>query len=202
MVRRDDRVDAYIAGSAEFARPILTHLRELVHSACPEVEETMKWSRPHFLYKGMFCGMSAFNEHCAFGFWNGSLIFGKSASEEPSMGQFGRITRLADLPSDEIFTGSIHQAMRLNDEGIKAPSRSKPKSKTPRDLVVPDDLTGLLSANEPARSTFEGFSPSHKREYIEWITEAKTQATRSKRLATTIDWLAEGKPRNWKYLNC
>jgi uncharacterized protein YdeI (YjbR/CyaY-like superfamily) len=200
MGRRDDRVDAYIAGTAEFARPILAHLRELVHTACPEVEETMKWSRPHFLYKGMFCGMSAFNEHCAFGFWNGSLIFGKPAKDEPSMGQFGRITRLADLPSDEVMTGYILEAMKLNDAGVKAPSRLKPK--TLREVLVPDDLAELLSTNDAARSTFERFSASNKREYVEWITEAKTQATRSKRLATTIEWLAEGKTRNWKYQNC
>jgi uncharacterized protein YdeI (YjbR/CyaY-like superfamily) len=205
MGTRDSRVDTYIAKSPEYARPILTHLRELVHKACPEVEETMKWSRPHFLYKGMFCGMSAFNEHCAFGFWKGSLIVDKSnapGEDEKSMGQFGRITRLADLPSDKVLTGYIHQAMKLNDGGVKSPARSKPKSKVPRELVVPDDLAASLAANEAARAGFERFTPSQKREYVEWLEEAKTEATRTRRLTTAVEWMAEGKTRNWKYQNC
>jgi uncharacterized protein YdeI (YjbR/CyaY-like superfamily) len=162
----------------------------------------MKWSRPHFLYKGMLCGMSAFKEHCAFGFWRGSLILGKPEEPEPGMGQFGKITQLSDLPVDEVLARYIREAMRLNDEGVKSPGRSKPKSSTPRPLVVPDDLAELLANHDQARATFEGFPPSQKREYIEWITEAKTQPTRSKRLATTIEWLAEGKIRHWKYQDC
>jgi uncharacterized protein YdeI (YjbR/CyaY-like superfamily) len=200
---RDDRVDAYLAKSPEYARPILMHLREVVHSACPEVEETMKWSRPHFLYKGMLCGMSAFKEHCAFGFWKSSLIVEKGASkDEPSMGQFGRIARLSDLPPDKVLIGYIHEAMRLNDQNIPSPTRMTPKSKTPRELIVPEDLAKALDGNLAARATFERFSTSNKREYIEWITEAKTQATRSRRLETAVEWMAEGKPRNWKYMNC
>jgi uncharacterized protein YdeI (YjbR/CyaY-like superfamily) len=203
MGTRIDRVDAYIAKSADFARPILEHLREVVHSACPEVEEAFKWSFPCYMYKGMLCSMAAFKEHCSFGFWKSSLVLGKgkdAAETERSMGQFGRIVRPSDLPSDEVLTGYIREAMRLNDAGIKAPNRAKPK--VPRELVVPDDLATALQGHEAARATFEGFSPSNKREYVEWITEAKTQATRSKRLGTTVEWLAEGKPRNWKYMNC
>jgi len=198
---RDSRVDAYIANSAGFARPILVHLREVIHAACPEVEETMKWSRPHFLYKGMLCGMSSFKNHCAFGFWNRSLVVGDGGDPaEEGMGQFGRIARLSELPTDAVLMGFIHEAMRLNEAGVKAPGRPRPK--TPREVVVPDDLAAALADHEAARATFDGFSPSHKREYIEWITEAKTQATRSRRLGTAIEWMAEGKPRNWKYLNC
>jgi uncharacterized protein YdeI (YjbR/CyaY-like superfamily) len=200
MGSRDDRIDAYIETSPEYARPILRHLREVVHLACPDVEETLKWSRPHFLYKGMLCGMSAFNEHCAFGFWKGSLIVGKVVGDDSSMGQFGRITRLSDLPSDEVLTGYIHEAMKLNDQGIKSPMRSKPKVR--EELVVPDDLAVALSANEAARAVFEGFRPSYKREYVEWLDEAKTHATRTRRLETAVQWMAEGKPRNWKYMNC
>jgi uncharacterized protein YdeI (YjbR/CyaY-like superfamily) len=201
MGTRDDRVDAYIAKSPEFARPILTHLRDLVHAACPDVEETMKWSRPHFLYKGLLCGMSAFKEHCAFGFWNGSLVVKGNADEaKDGAGQFGRITQVADLPSKKILTGFIKEAMKLNDAGVKSPARTKPK--TPREVIVPDDLSAALRKSKKAQATFEKFPPSHKREYIEWITEAKTEATRTKRLTTTIEWLAEGKPRNWKYMNC
>jgi uncharacterized protein YdeI (YjbR/CyaY-like superfamily) len=203
MAKRDERVDAYIAGSAEFARPILEHLRAIVHAACPEVEETMKWSFPHFQYKGMLCSMAAFKEHCAFGFWNGALIVPDAAeANEQAMGHLGRISKLSDLPSKKVLAGYIRQAVKLNDEGVKARSRAKPKATAPRPVVVPDDLAAALGSHAAARATFEGFSPSHKREYIEWITEARTEATRTKRLNQAIEWLAEGKPRNWKYMNC
>ena len=204
MGTRDERVDAYIARSADFARPILEHLREVVHAACPDVEETMKWSFPHFMYKGMLCSMASFKAHCSFGFWKSTLVLGEEAERknQEGMGHLGRITSLADLPSKRELTANIKKAMKLNDEGVPAPSRSKPKSSAAREVVVPDDLAEALRANDRARATFEGFSPSHKREYIEWITEAKTAPTRSKRLATTLEWLAEGKPRNWKYMNC
>jgi uncharacterized protein YdeI (YjbR/CyaY-like superfamily) len=199
MGTRDARVDAYIARSADFARPILEHLRNVVHEVCPEVEETMKWSFPNFSYKGMFCSMASFKEHCAFSFWKGALIVGKNdGAVEKAMGQFGRITKLSDLPSKKILSGFIKEAMKLNEAGIKVPSRPK----TPRELIVPDDLAAALRANPAAGAAFEKFSTSHKREYVEWITEAKTRATRARRLETTIEWLAEGKPRNWKYLNC
>ncbi len=203
MGKRDDRIDAYIARSGEFARPILTHLREIVHEACPDVEETMKWSFPHFLYKGMMCSMASFKEHCAFSFWKGSLIVGKGGGEvEKAMGQFGRIGKIADLPSKKVLSGYIKQAMKLDEDGVKSPSRMKPKEKAPRELVIPDDLASALGANSAASATFKKFSPSHRREYVEWITEAKTQVTRTHRLEQTLQLLAEGKPRYWKYTNC
>jgi len=203
MGKRDDRIDAYIARSAEFARPILTHLREIVHEACPDVEETMKWSFPHFLYKGMICNMASFKEHCAFGFWKGSLIVEKGGGEvEKAMGQFGRISKLSDLPSKKVLSGYIKQAMKLNEDGVKSPTRSKPKEKTPGELVIPDDLASALRANSAASATFEKFSPSNRREYVDWLNEAKTQATRTRRLEQAVQWLAEGKPRNWKCMNC
>jgi uncharacterized protein YdeI (YjbR/CyaY-like superfamily) len=201
---RDPRVDAYIAKSADFARPILEQLRAVVHAACPEVEETMKWSFPHFQYKGLLCSMAAFKEHCAFGFWKGSLILGEAQNGDDSdraMGQFGRITKVSDLPPKKTLMTYIKRAMELNEAGVKSPTRSKPKAPKPAP-VVPDDLAAALSRNAAARSTFEAFSPSHKREYIEWITESKTEATRSRRLASAIEMMAEGKPRNWKYMNC
>jgi uncharacterized protein YdeI (YjbR/CyaY-like superfamily) len=201
MGTRDDRVDAYIANSADFARPILTHLRDLIHATCPDVEETMKWSHPHFLYKGMLCSMASFKQHCAFGFWKGSLVVKKAdTAGEAAMGQCGRIINVKDLPSKKVLSGYIKEAMQLNDAGVKVPARAKPKQ--PKEVVVPDDLVSALRNNGKALATFEGFPPSHKREYITWITEAKTQATRARRLETTIEWLAEGKPRNWKYMNC
>ena len=201
MGKRDNRIDAYIAKSAEFAKPVLTHIRDLVHAACPDVEETMKWSFPHFMYKGMLCSMASFKEHCAFGFWKASLIVENAAAEnEKGMGHFGRLTKVSDLPSKKVLTGYIKQAMKLNDEGVKNPAREKPKK--PKELVVPDDLAKALKANKKAAATFESFSPSKKGEYVEWLTEAKTEATRSRRLETAIEWMAEGKSRNWKYQNC
>jgi uncharacterized protein YdeI (YjbR/CyaY-like superfamily) len=199
MGTRDPRVDAYINKSAEFAKPILTHLREVVHAACPEVEETMKWSVPHFMYKGMLCSMAAFKQHCTFGFWKGSLIVDRSGgSAEQAMGQFGRIAKLSDLPSKKTLSGYINEAMRLNDAGVKSPTRSKPRDK--KEVVVPDDLAAALKKSKKALATFERFSPSHRREYVEWITEAKGEDTRRRRLDTAIEWMAEGKPRNWKYM--
>jgi uncharacterized protein YdeI (YjbR/CyaY-like superfamily) len=201
MGKKDPRVDAYIAKSADFAKPIMNHLRELVHEACPEVEEEWKWSFPHFSYKGMFCSMASFKEHCAFGFWKSSLIVDKNGQNlEKAMGQFGRITKLSDLPSKKVMIEYIKLAKKLNDDGVKAPTRAKPQ--TPRELVVPDDLARALKQNKAAQATFDKFSPSNKREYVDWIDDAKTEATRSRRLETAIEWMAEGKTRNWKYMNC
>ena len=199
MGKRNVQVDRYIADSADFAKPILKHIRLLVHAGCPDVEEAIKWGFPHFMYRGMLCSMASFKNHCAFGFWKGSLIVGKNATHtEKAMGQFGRITSVKDLPDDAVILGYVHEAVRLNDAGIKSPTRSKPKTK--RELVVPDDFIAALRRNTKASATFEAFNYSHKKEYIEWITEAKTEVTRSKRLSTAIKWMAGGKPRNWKYI--
>jgi len=198
MGTRDPRVDAYIARSAEFARPILSHLREIVHSACPDVEETLKWNAPHFMYRGMLAGMSAFKAHCAFGFWKGSLVTGGDGGlEAQAMGQFGRITSLDDLPPKRVIAGFVKQAMKLNEEGVRNPKRRK----TPKpDPVMPAELAEALRKNPEALATFEAFSPSHRREYVDWIAEAKGEDTRQRRLANAIEWMAEGKARNWKYM--
>jgi uncharacterized protein YdeI (YjbR/CyaY-like superfamily) len=201
MGARDPRVDAYIAKSADFAKPILEYLRELVHATCPNVEETLKWRSPTFMYKGMLCGMAAFKQHCTFGFWKGALIVpGSGDTQQDAMGQFGRITKLKDLPPKKVIVGFIKDAMRLNDEGVKTPRQTSTKPRVP--LEPPTVLVKALARNAKARATFEKFSPSNKRDYIEWIVEAKTDATRERRLATAIEWMAEGKPRNWKYMNC
>jgi uncharacterized protein YdeI (YjbR/CyaY-like superfamily) len=201
MPTKDKRVDAYIAKSAAFARPILAHIRELVHSAVPEVEETMKWSFPHFDYHGMMCSMAAFKEHCTFGFWKASImsdpkkILGEAA--ESAMGHFGRIMSLKDLPSDKTLSAYIKEAAKLNEDGVKLPPRPRTAKK---ELVVPAFFMSALSKNKKALKTFEGITTSHKREYVEWVTIAKTEETREKRLTTSIEWMAEGKARNWKYV--
>ena len=198
MPTLDPRVDAYIDQSAEFARPILAHIRAIIHAACPEVEETMKWSRPHFLYKGMLCGMSAFKEHCALGFWKGSVLFPELKKD--AMGHFGKLTSVKDLPSKKDLAGIVKQAVKLNEDGVKSEARAKPA--TPRALEVPDYLTAALKANKAAKATFDAGSTSFKREYVDWITEAKAEATRQRRMAQALEWLAEGKARNWKYEKC
>ena len=200
MPATDPRVDAYIDNAQDFAKPILNHLRKLVHEACPDVQETMKWSFPHFDYKGMMCSMASFKEHCAFNFWK-QVLLEQSAfpAEKTAMGSFGRITSLKDLPSDKTLKKLIVDAARLNDQGVKV---NKTVSKEKKELVVPDILMSALATNALAAETFNNFPYSKKKEYVDWITEAKTDATRDKRLGTTIEWLAEGKARNWKYEKC
>ena len=195
MPEFDKRIDAYIEKSRDFARPILEHLRKLIHKACPDVEETIKWGSPHFDYKGSLAGMASFKEHCAFGFWKHSLLEGTEL-QRTAMGSFGRITSLKDLPKDKDIIALIHQAMELNEKRIKVP---KKPAATKADILVPDALAAALAKNKKANTAFDKFSPSHRREYIEWITEAKTEPTRDKRVATAIEWLSEGKSRNWKY---
>ena len=192
MAKKDPRVDAYIAKAPEFARPILKHLRAVVHEGCPEVEETMKWSVPHFDYKGPLAGMAAFKAHCAFGFWKGPLVVPGTGE---AMGQFGRITKVGDLPNDKVLLGYVKKAVKLNDEGVKVQRAVKPKKEIP----MPADLAGALKKNAKARAAFERFSPSHKREYLEWITGAKAEETRARRLGTAIEWMSEGKSLHWRY---
>jgi uncharacterized protein YdeI (YjbR/CyaY-like superfamily) len=194
-------VDEYIANSEEFAQPILTHLRRLVHQACPQIQEAIKWSFPVFEYHGILCNMAAFKKHCTFGFWKGNVLsdphqvlnqIGVSA-----MGQLGRIETLADLPSDEILISYLKEAMQLN-EMVEKPSPKKVMEK--KELIVPDYFFEALDAHPKAMETFENFSYSNKKEYVSWIVEAKTEATRQKRLQTAMEWMEEGKIKNWKYV--
>ena len=198
MPALDPRIDAYIALSADFAQPILAHIRAVVHAACPEVEETMKWSMPHFQYKGMLCQMSAFKAHCAMGFWKGEILF--PDMEKSAMGHFGRITSVKDLPPRRELASIIKRAMKLNDADVKAPARAR--AAAPRELAVPDYFMAALKQHKAALAAFEKGSPSFRREYVEWLGDAKTEATRARRLAQAIEWLAEGKARHWKYEKC
>ena len=202
MGTRDPRIDAYIEKSADFAKPILTHLRAVVHAACPDAEETMKWSFPHFMYgDGILCSMASFKAHCAFGFWNGGQVVGESSeARERAMGNFGRITSVKDLPPKKEIAGYVKEAMKLKDAGVKRPSPSR--TGRPKEVVVPEALTRALQEHPQALATFERFSPSQRREYAEWVADAKTDATRAKRVGTAVEWLAEGKARNWKYEKC
>lgn len=197
MAKKDPRIDDYIAHAAPFARPILRHLRSLIHRGCPEITETIKWGSPHFDHKGPVAGMAAFTAHCAFGFWKGELIFGEQTKANEAMGHFGRIEQLSDLPDDRVLLGFVRKAVELNEAGIKRPQRRRITG--PKVLEVPPDLSGALKGNAKARKTFENFSYSKRKDYVEWITEAKRPETRRQRLTTTLEWLAAGKSRNWKY---
>lgn len=200
MGKKDKRIDAYIEKSQDFAKPILREIREIVHKACPDVEETMKWSFPHFDYKGeMMCSMAAFKQHCAFGFWKASLMKGKktfSDKNKDAMGHLGKITGMSDLPSEKDMISDIKEAMKLNEIGVKISKKPAAPKKEPE---MPKEFRALLNKKKKALKTFEEFSPSHKREYLEWILEAKTDTTKNKRMLTAIEWLEEGKSRNWKY---
>ena len=199
MKNTSPEVDRYIAAAAPFARPILERIRSAFHKAHPEVTETMKWSFPHFEYKGLLGSMAAFKQHVSWGFWKGRLMADPLGiippAGETSMGG-ARIADVKELPSEKNMVAYVREAIRLNEEGVK-PRRP---ARTPKaEAEVPADLAAALKKSPAAKKAFEAFSPSHRREYIEWIAEAKQDATRQKRLATTLEWLSEGKSRNWKY---
>ena len=203
MAKKELLIDAYIEKAEPFAKPVLKHIRKLVHTACPEAEEKIKWSFVHFDYKGApMCSMASFKKHCAFGFWKAVLmkdagvLTGKDS--HAAMGNLGKITSLKDLPADKKILGWIKEAMMLNEKGIKVPKTVNPKYPK-KELVVPPELTKALKKNKAAMAAFDNFSPSHKREYAEWIAEAKTDETRNRRLEQAIALMAEGKNRNWKY---
>jgi hypothetical protein len=191
MGKRLAQVDQYIEKAAPFAQPILERLRDAFHAAAPDIEEKIKWQTPHFDYKGPVGYMAAFKEHVRYGFWKGQLIDAPGMAGE-------HLTNVKELPSKKELVATIRQAIRLNEEGVKI--EKSPSRRSAKPVEVPDDLTAALKKNKKAAATFEAFSPSHRREYIEWITEAKQDATRKKRLEQTVDWLADGKARNWKYM--
>ncbi len=199
MGSHDKRVDAYIQKAGSFARPILKHLRALVHQACPEVEETIKWGMPSFEYKGMLCGMGAFQKHCVFGFWKHELVVGDDAKAREAMGSFGCLTKLSDLPSKARLMGLMKKAVALNDAGAKAP-RAKTKPKQP--ALMHPKFKAALAKNKRAAQTLAAFPPGQQREYVEWVASAKQEATRERRILQAVQWLAEGKRRNWKYEEC
>ncbi len=199
MPAKSPAFDAYIAKSAPFARPILKKLRALFHKACPQISETMKWSFPHFEHRGIVGSMAAFKQHVSIGFWKSGLMSDPHGLLKNAVngGMAAlKVTHLDELPADGTLLAYIREAVRLNEEGVKLP---RPKRQAAKPVKVPDFILAALKTNQKARTTFDAFSPSHQREYVEWIAEAKQEATRQKRLATALKWLAEGKPRHWKY---
>ena len=200
MGKRDPRVTAYIARQRDFAKPVLAYIREVIHEGCPEVNETIKWSVPSFEHHGILCGMAAFKEHIQFGFWKHDLVVGKRMD---GMG-FGKIASIDDLPPRAKLVAYVKKAARLNEQGVKAPwmaaREKKAKATVKKPIAVPSDFRSALSKSKVATSVFAGFSPSHKREYVEWITEARQDETRKRRIAQAVEWISEGKARNWKYM--
>ena len=187
--------------------PFCAHLRELVHKAVPGVEETIKWSMPFFMYRGIILGnMSAFKAHCSLGLWGGRLRRRRARMVRRSggaMGSFGRLESVKDLPSDAKLIAYLKKAAKAIDEGTRTKSIERPVQRVAKpELEVPAELAAALKKNKAAQKAFDGFAPSHRREYIDWITGAKRDETRAKRVTQTVDWLAEGKRRNWQYENC
>jgi len=198
MPSHDPRVDAYIAKSADFARPILEEIRARVHAACPQVEETIKWGMPSFVHAGaILCGMAAFKQHASFGYWKHALVMGEA--ERDGMGSYGRLASVRDLPPKARMQADLRKAMKLNEDGVKPERRKSAPRPAPE---VPDELASALEKNKAAKATFDAFAPGCRREYIEWIVEAKREETRAKRLAQALEWMAQGKRRNWKYERC
>ncbi|MGY4539067.1 hypothetical protein ACVW0P_003493 [Mucilaginibacter sp. UYNi724] len=203
MENMDARVDAYIEKSVDFAKPILNHLRGLVHRASPQITETMKWSAPFFEYKGVLCFMMAFKQHAGFGFWKADTLPDPHGliKDEGNAGSIGKLTTLADLPNDDILIWYIRQAMELKNapSATIATPKVRKEPATTGVVATPGYLIDLLADNTQAAEYFDNFSPSQKKEYITWFEEAKTEATRDKRLAEGMAWIAEGKTRHWKY---
>jgi uncharacterized protein YdeI (YjbR/CyaY-like superfamily) len=199
----DPRIDAYINKSAAFAQPILEHLRELVHKTVPDIEESIKWSMPFFTYKGqMFGNIAAFKAHCSFGLFGKAMRdqLKKDGFDSDGMGSLGKLTSVKDLPPNKVLVGYIKQAAALIDDGAKTMTRPKKAAKPAPE--VPAELAAALKKNKAAQKVWADFSPSCQREYTEWITEAKREATRQSRITQAVEWIADGKQRNWKYQNC
>ena len=186
-------VDAYIAKTAAFARPILSKLRALIHQACPQIEETMKWSAPFFVYKGVVAYSPAFKQHVRFGFWKHKLL------DVPASMAGKKFQSLADLPPDAVLIRCIKAAVALNEKGAKLPRAPRKKRPPPK---APADLLAAFRKNAKAKAAFVSFTSSQQREYVDWITEAKREETRRRRLAQAIQWMSEGKTRRWKYQDC
>lgn len=199
MPTPDPRIDAYLAQAAPFARPILAELRARIHALCPEAEETLKWKAPAFTYRGkLLAVMAAFKAHVAFNLWHGAQVV-EAASNE-AMGQFGRLTRIEDLPSRKAFAAPVKAAMALIESGAPKAGAKAAAPKPP--VAPPEDFRAALAANPMARATFEGFPPGKQRDYVDWILEAKRPDTRQRRIELAVAWLGEGKARNWKYETC
>lgn len=203
MGKKDTRVDLYIAKLPEFSRAICTRFRGIVHEASPEIEEDIKWGHPSFTHKGIVCGMAAFKAHVVIHFWKSALLTGshvRRATDDKTLERLERVTSVDELPPKAAIAAYVKAAVKLNDGAVRAPKEEAPPRKTKAPLRTPPSLSKALARNARAKATYDGFSPSHKREYVEWIADAKSEETRDRRIEQALGWMAEGKPRNWKYM--
>lgn len=199
MGTRSKSVDAYIAKSADFAKPVMTHFRDAVHQACPDVVESLKWSAPAFEYHGILCNMASFKAHCSIGFWKHELVMEAPHDPKSGMGSFGKLTSVKQLPSKRELTRLIKRAMQLNVDGV---SVERPSAASKPQVAMHPEFKAALTKHRKARAFFDQLSPRNQREYLEWILDAKRDATRERRIAQAVEWLGEGKRRNWKYESC
>ena len=196
---RDPRIDAYIAKAQPFARPILEKVRNRVHAVVPDVEEAIKWSMPAYTLGGKIVLITAaFKAHTALNFWRGQELRGEAANAN-AMGQFGKIGSVDELPPDAELDRLISEVAELA-KAAPAPRKAKHDPK-PAPGLHPEFAAALAKAPK-AKAALDGFPPSAQRDYFEWISEARQDATRQKRIATAVEWLGEGKRRHWKYQNC
>jgi len=202
----DSRIDTYIEKAAPFAQPVLTHLRKLVHQACPRITESVKWSMPFFVQQGVIlCNMAAFKRHCAFGFWGKEMqkeLAEDGLKSSQAMGTLGRITSMKDLPPDKDLLSYLRRAAELVESGQRTKSIDRPARRKSKPFLIPQELSAALKKNKVASKAFAAFTPGKQREYADWIAEAKRPETRQQRLAQAVSWIAQGKSRNWKYENC
>ncbi len=202
--RFNPQFDEYLETASDFAKPIMKHLRELVHARCPEVVEEIKWGIPHFDYKGeMLCIFAAYKNHCSFSFWKESLMGDPRLKANPDLKAaqrfMGKLTSLADLPPDDQLIAYVEEAMALNDQGVKLAPRPSAKLARPAEIAIPDAFAEQLSRHAQANEVFQSRSPSFRKEYVAWIADAKTDQTRQKRIDESLEWIAQGKGRFWKY---
>jgi uncharacterized protein YdeI (YjbR/CyaY-like superfamily) len=199
MAKKDPRIDTVIERAAPFAQPILTRLRKVMHAALPEVEEDLKWRHPTFVHQGILAGMAAFKKYCSLGFWKQDLLLTRlPAADRKALESMGKLTSVEELPSDAAMIRIIKVAAKMNEDGVKV-ARPKPRPASERVVETPAFLQAALKKNAKARAAYEAFSFSHRKEYVDWLNDAKTDETRARRLASALEWMAEGKSRNWKY---
>jgi len=203
MSKRDPKVDAYVKKAPEFARPILEHMRDIVHLACPDIVETIKWGRPFFDHHGPVCGLAAFKAHCSVIFWKADVLLTPDERRDGALGQFGRLVSVKDLPSKRELIALVKRAVLLNEDGVPAQWQEARKqtraTRAAKPVVVPALLAEALAKDAKARKAFDAMPPSHQREYAEWIDDAKRDETRQRRLAQAVAQIREGKSQNWRY---
>jgi uncharacterized protein YdeI (YjbR/CyaY-like superfamily) len=198
-VSRDARIDAYMEKAQPFARPILAKVRERAHAAVPGIEESIKWGMPAYLTGGKLVLITAaFKVHAALNFWRGQELESTHGAVG-AMGQFGRIRSLEELPDDAELDRLIREAAEL---AATAPAPRKTKHEPKPAPELHPEFAAALARVPKAKAALDGFPPSARRDYLEWIGEAKQESTRAKRIASAVEWLNEGKKRNWKYEKC